>query len=173
MATHTIPIVGAFTLPDTSGSVYPEPAAVNFQANDRYPHVPYVFADTSTRLVLGGAFRVPDNYVGTAKILVEWACATAGNGTTDKVVWEFNYTAIAIGESLDPSADQEAVTSTGTLVSTSARFRKEESISLTSANLAVGDIVQFGLARDGSDTTNDTYAGSAIMTGLFLQYADA
>lgn len=168
MATHVIPILGHGTLADTSGSVYQEPAAVNFQANDRYPHLVWVFADTSTRLVLGGTFRVPANYVGTAKILVVWGTTV----TTGKVTWEFNYTAIATGETADPSADQEAVTSTGTTVPGTARLYAEESITLTSANLAAGDTVQFGLARDGSDATNDTAAASAYVANVYFSYAD-
>lgn len=169
MATHIIPILGHGTLPDTSGSVYQEPAAVNFQANDRYPHMVWVFADTSTRLTLGGTFRVPNNYVGTAKILVVWGTTV----TTGKVVWEFNYTAIAATESADPSADQEAVTSTGTTVPGTARLYAQETITLTSTNFAAGDTVQFGLARDGLDTTNDTAAASAYVAGVFFQYDDA
>jgi hypothetical protein len=169
MATHTIPILGAPTLPDASGSIYPEPAATNLQANDRYPGLVWVFADTSTRLVLGVAFRVPDNYVGTAKIVLIWGCVP----TSGKVVWEVAYTAIADAESLDPSADQEATSSTGTTVPGTARLRATETINLTSANFAPGDLVQMGIARDGADTTNDTLAGSAYLYDAYFQYADA
>ena len=169
MAVHTIPILGASTLPDTSGSVYQEPVALNLQANDRYPALCYVFADTGTRLVLGTTFRVPDDYVGTAKILLYWATTV----TSGKVVWEFNYTSIAAGETTDPSTDQEAVTSTGTTVNGTARFLAIETITLTSANLAALDLVQCGIARDGSDATNDTAAASAYLLGAFFQYADA
>lgn len=169
MATHTIPILGAATLPDTTGSVYPEPAAINLESNDRYPGLVWVFADTSTRIKLGVRFRVPDNYVGTAKIILIWATTA----TSGKVVWEFDYTAIADTESTDPSADQEAVTSTGTTVPGTARLRATETINLTSANLAAGDWVQGVIVRDGLDTTNDTAAASAYLQGAFFQYADA
>jgi hypothetical protein len=169
MSTFLLPILGAGTLPDTSGSVYFEPAAVNFQANDRYAELVAVFADTSTRLKLGVSFRVPDNYVGTAAIVLVWGVT----GTAGKVVWEFDYTAIATAESQDPSADQESTASTGTTVPGTARLRATDTISLTSANLAVGDWVEAVIVRDGADTTNDTYAGSAYLLGAFFSYADA
>jgi hypothetical protein len=168
MATHTIPILGAGTLPDTTASVYPEPAAINFGSNDRYPGLVFAFADTSTRIKLGVSFRVPDNYVGTAAIVLIWAVTV----TSGKVVWEFDYTAVASAESLDPSADQESTASTGTTVPGTARLRATETINLTSANLAVGDWVQGAIVRDGLDTTNDTAAGVAYLFAAFFQYSD-
>jgi hypothetical protein len=169
MSTFLLPILGSATLPDTSGNVYFEPAAVNFGSNDRYQNLVAVFADTSTRLKLGIGFRVPDNYVGTAALVLIWAVT----GTSNKVVWEFDYTAIATGETMDPSSDQESTTSTGTTVPGTARFRSTDSISLTSANFAAGDWVEGSIVRDGADTTNDTYAGSAYLFAAFFSYADA
>ena len=169
MTTFVIQILGATTLPDTTGSVYQEPAAINLQTNDRYPGLVYVFADTSTRLKLGVGFRVPDNYVGTAKIVLLWAATV----TSGKVVWEFDYTAIADNESTDPSADAESTSSTGATVPGTARLLETTEIALTSGNLAVGDWVQGVIVRDGADTTNDTAAGSAYLLGAFFSYADA
>lgn len=169
MATHIIPILGPGTLPDSSGNVYAEPAAVNLQANDRYPAIVFVFKDTSTRLALGVSFRVPQNYVGTAKILLRWATTATAN----KVVWEFDYTSVATGESGDPSADQESVASTGTTVPGTARLLAEESITLTGSNLAAGDFVMGQIIRDGADTTNDTAAASAYLLGAYFSYSDA
>jgi hypothetical protein len=169
MAIHKIPILGASTLPDTTGNVYFEPVAVNLQSNDRYPGLCAVFADTSTRLKLGVGFVVPQNYVGTAKIGLIWAVTV----TSGKVVWEFDYTAIANGETSDPSADQESTTSTGTTVNGTARILTVTEISLTSANLVAGDWVEGVIVRDGADTTNDTAAGSAYLLGAYFSYADA
>src|SRR5690349_3040369 len=157
MATFNIPILGAATLPDTSGNVYAEPAAVNFESNDRYPGLVFVFADTSTRLKLGVRFRVPDNYVGTAKLRLLWGTTV----TSGKVVWEADYTAVADGENADPSADQESTSSTGVTVPGTARLLKVTDIDLTSANFAAGDLVLMSIVRDGADTTNDTAAASA------------
>jgi len=169
MATHSIPILGAATLPDTTGSVYPEPAAINLQSNDRYPGLVFVFADTSTRLKLGVGFEIPQNYVGTAKLRLIWATTV----TSGKVVWEFDYTSIADAESSDPSADQESTTSTGVTVAGTARLLKVTDISLTSSNFAVGDWVEGVIVRDGADTTNDTAAASAYLYGAAFVYNDA
>lgn len=168
MATRSINILGAGCVPDTTGSVYFEPAAVNLQSNDRYPELVCVFADTSTRIKLGVNFRVPENYVGTAKIGLIWATTV----TSGKVVWEFDYTSIADTESADPSADQESTSSTGTTVAGTARLLKVTEISLTSANLAAGDWVQGVIVRDGADTTNDTAAASAYLLGAYFSYSD-
>jgi hypothetical protein len=168
MATRHIDILGSNTLPDTTGSVYAEPAAVNLQSNDRYPGIVFVFADTSTRLKLGIGFEVPMNYVGTAKIGLLWATTV----TSGKVVWEFDYTSIADTESSDPSADQESTASTGTTVAGTARLLKVTEISLTSANLAAGDWVEGVIVRDGADTSNDTAAASAYLIGAYFSYSD-
>jgi hypothetical protein len=167
VATFKIDILGASTLPDTTGSVYFEPAAVNFQANDRYPHLVCVFADTATRIKLGGSFRVPQNYVGTPKVGLIWA-TTATSGNSD---WEFDYTAIADGESGDPSADQEAVDAGAIAAPGTARLIKVTEISLTAGNFAAGDLVQFAIARDGSQ--DDTIAASLYLLAAYFSYTDA
>lgn len=169
MAVHTLPILGAGTLPDTTGNVYPEPAAVNLQSNDRYPQSVFVFADTSTRITLGGNFQVPQNYVGTPKVRLTWACVP----TSGDVRWEFDYTAVADGESADPSADQESVAATVTVPGT-ARLKKVTEIALTAGNLTAGDTVQFRVARDGAEAGPlDTLAGSAYLLAAEFSYADA
>jgi hypothetical protein len=166
MATHFPSILTANLLPDTTGNVYPEPAALNLQANDRFPGVVWVFADTATRITLGGRFRVPNNYVGTAKVGLIWAVT----GTANAVRWEFDYKAIAAGESSDPSTDDESVGSTVTVPGT-ARLYTFTEINLTSSNLVAGDWVHFKIARDGTDA-GDTYVGSAFLEEAYLSYSD-
>lgn len=168
MATHVIPILNDATHIDTSGNVYKEPAALNLQSNDRYPQMVYVFTDTSTRDKIGGVFLVPQNYVGTAKVGLVWATtATSGNAR-----WEFDYTAIADAESSDPSADQESVASTVAVPGT-ARLYKFTEISLTSSNIAVADMVQFAIARDGAEAGPlDTVAASLYLAYAYFKYAD-
>lgn len=171
MATRVIPILGAATMPDATGNVWQEPAAVNLQTNDRYPNLVWAFADTSTRLKLGFAFRVPVDYVGTPKLIVEWATTV----TSGKVVIEADYTAAAIAESSDPSADQETVTvnASGVTVPGTARLIAESEMALTGANLAPGDRVMGAIVRDGADTTNDTAAGVWYVLDAYFSYADA
>lgn len=162
------PILGAGTFPDTSGNVWAEPAALNFQSNDRYPEQVFVFSDTSTRDTLGGAFRVPQNYVGTPKIGLVWGTTvTSGN-----VRWEFDYTAVADGESADPSADQESVASTVAVPGT-ARLLKVTEIALTAANFSPGDLVLCAIARDGAEAGPlDTAADSVYLLSAYFSFTD-
>jgi len=167
MATHRIQILSFAALPDTSGNVYFEPHAVNFGSNDRYAGMVAVFKDTATRDKLGFRFRVPKNYVGAAKFIVGWA----GTVTTGNVRWELDYTAVATSaESLDPSADQEALGVTSA-VAGSARQSVEASMTATAGNFAADDHVMGVLARDGTDAA-DTMANGAYLFSLEFEYAD-
>ena len=168
MATHYIPIRGAATLPDTSGSVFGESYAVK-ATNDLWPYLIHVFNDTATRLGLLGNFLVPNNYVGSAGIYVVWSTtATSGD-----VEWDVDYRAIGGDdlESLDQATAQESVNSNDTAPS-AAQERMNITLSLTSANLAALDVVQFGLFRDGTDG-GDTIAAAIQLHGLYFTYADA
>lgn len=163
MATHAIDILGSSTLPDTSGSVTPESAAVNLQANDRYPGLVFAFADSGTRIALGGTFVVPQNYFGTPKIRV-FVATTATSGDWR---YEFDYTAIADGESTDPSSDQESVGSTVTVPGT-ARLLDVQDIALTAGNFAAGDLVQFSIVRDGADAADTLAATLYLIKAQFV-----
>ena len=166
MAVHHINVLGSATLPDASGNVYFEPAAVNFQSTGRYPNLVTVFANTATKDTLGVAFQVPVNYVGTAKIGLIWATtATSGNA-----VLGFDYTSIADGESGMPTTDQESVSSTVAAPGT-ARLLKYTEIALTSSNFAASDWVMGLLFRNGAGA--DTIAASVYLIGAYFSYADA
>jgi hypothetical protein len=160
-----LPILGHGTLP--GANVYQEPAAVNLQANDRYGHLVWVFPDTATKDVLGGTFRVPNNYVGTPVLDALWATT----GTSGNVLWDFDYKAIADGESSDPSADDENATSGNIAVPGTARLYKLTSITL-SANFAAQDLVQFHFGRDGVNESSGV-AASVYLAGLWFKYNDA
>lgn len=169
MATHRIPILGANTSPDATGSVFFEPYSVK-ATNDVWRHLVLVFNDTSTRIGVYGVFAVPQNYVGTAKIVAVWtATATTGN-----VKWEIDYRAISGNdtESLDQTGNVESA-GVQDAAPGAAHRRLEASITLTSANFAVGDTVEFFFVRDGAETANDTMAAAAILHELFFEYADA
>lgn len=168
MATYHQPILGGHaTAPDTSGGVWWEPAAINFQVNDRYPNGVFVFADGSTRNTLGVGFRIPQNYVGTAKI----GLVVAFTVTTGDSRLEFDYTAIANGESGDPSADAESVGATTTVPGT-ARLLQQIEISLTSGNFAAGDWVQGVIVRDLTDVA-DTVVSNLYLIDAYFSYSDA
>jgi hypothetical protein len=167
MATHVLEIALGF--PGTSGNVTPEPAAVTFQANDRYPQDVMKFADTATRDTLGFSFIVPQNYVGTPKVGLVWATtATAGNARL-----AVDLTSVADGESADPSADQESVAATVAAPGT-ARLQKYTELAFTGATFAAGDRVQGQIARDGAAAGPlDTIAAPVYLLSAYFSYADA
>jgi len=79
MATHRIPILGWATRPDTSGDVFMEPATIK-GTNDFFQGFVWVFNDSGNDDELYGRFTVPQNYVGTAAIIVVWtSTATSGD----------------------------------------------------------------------------------------------
>lgn len=152
--------------PDTSGSVWWEPRSV-LLTNDKYNRQWLVFADTATKLWASGSFRVPDNYVGSPNFVVRWAtAATSGN-----LIVDGEYRAIADGESADPTTNQEAVTSGAVAAPGTTWLEKETVIALTGANFAAGDLVEYDVGRDGSDS--DTIAASVVFCDVLFRYADA
>ena len=166
MATKSIPILGHATLPDTSGEVFFETYTVK-ATNDTWKHLVCVFNDTATKDGLYGTFRVPEDYVGTAKIMIDWATTA----TTGDVEWDFSYRAIGTGESYDQATTQEDVNSNDT-AGASAHLRQEIKITLTAGNFAAGDRVEWVLSRDGTDA-GDTIAAAVMLFGLDFEYADA
>lgn len=173
MATHRIPILGAATVPDNSGNCWQEPYTI-LATNDVWGFLIFRFGNSNaaaptTRIGLRGRFNVPKNYVGTASIIVVWTATL----TSGDVVWDFDYRAVGgnDAESLDQAGTQESVTATDTAPS-AANERLEAPLSLTSANIAADDTVEFELFRDGADAA-DTMAGSAILIDLLFQYNDA
>lgn len=168
MATFRLPILGWATTPDTSGNVFLEPYSVK-ATNDTWPGYIFVFDDTSTRDGLNGRFTVPQNYVGTANLVIVWS----STATSGDVEWDFDYRAVGGNdtESLDQSGTQESVNSNDTAPS-AANERMEISISLTDGNFAAGDTVQFELFRDGTDA-GDTMSAAAMLFEAYFEYADA
>jgi len=168
MAVHRIPLLGWATKPDASGSVYAVPLDV-VATNDVWDALVYVFADTATRIGLHGRCTIPQNYVGTAKLAVVWSTtATSGD-----VEWDCDYRAVGgdDAESLDQAGTQESVNLNDTAPS-AVWERMECLITLTSANLAAGDELEFTLFRDGTDG-GDTIAASVYLFNVLLEYADA
>src|SRR3990167_3416232 len=144
MATHHPSMLGAGTKPDTSGNVFQEPYSIK-ATNDVWAGLVYIFNDTATRIGLTGFFPVPDNYVGTAKVRIIWtATATAGD-----VEWDFDYRAVSGNdtESLDQTGSIESVNSNDTAPGAANRQLVFD-ITLTSANIAAGDTLEFTLFRD-------------------------
>ena len=168
MATFRLPILGANTVPDSSGEVFFEPYTIK-ATNDNWGHMVLIFNDSATRNGLRGAFDVPQNYVGSANIIIHWtATATSGD-----VEWDFDYRAVGGDdtESLDQATAQESVNQNDTAPS-AIHERMTVTLALTAGNFAAGDTVEFELFRDGTDA-GDTMAAAAIVHQVLFEYADA
>lgn len=175
MATHEIFIPAVALTPDASGKVWLEPYSL-LATNDVWRHSVMRFdedgnnnAQISTRVGCYGTLHVPQNYVGTPAVKPVWtATVITGNG-----VWDFDYRAVGgdDAESLDQVGTQESVSVTDAAPS-AAHERNIPSMSLTAANLAAGDTVEFFLAVDGVDAA-DTLAGARILHGIIFEYSDA
>ncbi len=167
MATHRIPILAGAS-PDNSGDVFSEPYSVK-ATNGLWDYPVWVFNDTATRIGLRGKFDVPQNYVGTAKIIVHWT----STAVTGDVEWDFDYRAIGGDdtESLDQATAQETVNINDTAPS-AVNERMTATLTLTAANLAAGDTAQFELFRDGTDA-GDTLAAAVTVHDVLFEYADA
>ena len=168
MAIHRISILGANTVPDDSGDVFFEPYSIK-ATNDVWKYLVGIFNDSGTRIGLRGKFNVPKNYVGTAKIIAVWT----GTAITGDVENDFDYRAVGGNdtESFDQTGTQESVNQNDTAPS-AVNERMENILTLTSANLAADDTVQFEFFRDGTDA-GDTMAAAQILHDLLFQYDDA
>lgn len=168
MATHRISCGTWALLPDTSGNVWLEPAAIT-QTNDRYAQMVARFKDTATKDTLGFRFQVPQNYVGSAKFYVCWTSTTSDN--TKNVVWTVDYSSASQTSSIDPSADEENLTVTAANTATS-QTAVQASMTATASNFAAGDICQGKLGRNGT-SGSDTLVADAVVYEFFFEYADA
>lgn len=165
MATHRLFIPAAAFLPNLGNSnVYPKPSSID-DSNDRFPVEILAFKDSGTRIGAYVRFAVPKNYVGTPKLVgVFSTTATSGD-----FVWDGDLKAIADGESLDPSTDDDAQTATVTVPGT-ARLRKDSTLTL-SGTYAPDDVVEVGVYRDGAQGA-DTLAAELLFHGVFFEFAD-
>lgn len=172
MATWRIPIMGANTYPDTTGECWFEPYTL-LATNDQWGLGIFRFgssnaAQPTVKHGFYGQFMVPKNYVTSAVIVPVWtATVTSGN-----VVWGFEYRSVGGDDttSLDQAGTEESPTVTDA-APTAANRRLVPTISLTSANLAVDETIEFYFYRDGS-SGSDTMAASGILVGLYLQFSD-
>lgn len=165
MATHRLHL-GGLLVPDTSGNVFWQPAAI-LDANDLFGQLPVlIFLDSGTKIGAFAVVPVPKNYVGSPKIGIRWKA----NATTGDVVWDVDIRSIAVNEPGDPSSFQESLTVTDTADAT-ARDLNDAEVSVTAANLAVDDSLFIAISRDGA-SGSDTLAASAELLDAWLEYSD-
>lgn len=172
MATHKPSMLGNVA-PDDTGECTQIPYSL-IATNDQWKGPVWRFgsadaAQPTVRHGIHGFFTVPEDYVGSAKVVPIW--------TSDKIAgdveWDFDYRAVGgdDAESMDQAGVQESVNVADTAPS-AAHERLTPSLSLTSGNIAAGDTIEFFFARDGTDA-GDTLAGPAVLFDLLFEYADA
>jgi hypothetical protein len=166
--TFRIPIFGASTLPDTSGNITPEPSAVNLLANDLYQGLVFKAADSGTKVTLGGAFKVPQNYAGTPK----FGIFVATTATTGDWQYDVDYRTIVDNDSVDPTTHEESITGLITVPGT-ARLADIQELAATAGNFSAGDSVFFLMGRDGAQAADTLAAGLYIFPSLcYFSYVD-
>lgn len=141
--------------------------ASTLDTNDQHKGL-YVlaFPDGSVKTIASCKFRVPDDYVGTPKFIVVWKTTL----TSGAVVWDVDYTCVAVAETLDPSSFTRSLSVTDS-VSGTTNHRNDAEVSGTAGDFAVGDEVLVNVARDLADGS-DTAAGIAQLVGFYFQYSD-
>lgn len=169
MATHDLPILGASTVPDTSGDVFFEPieiAIATTAANLSMLGVTMQFP-TGSDIGLYGKFTIPQNYVGTPVLVIRGIL----DGNSGTVAFGLQQTGgIADNETSDVVFESEDIASfDSSTYSDEDVF--EETITITPGSAYVaGDEVHFFFYRDDSV---DTTAIELSLTGLFFRYQDA
>lgn len=147
-------IMQGAVMPDTSGNVWFEPAALT-QTNDLYPQLIARFKDTATNDSLGYGFTVPNDYVANTapQICHTWTTtATVGN-----VTWNLKYNSASSTSTLDPVSSEENLTVT-TTVSATSQTGVQSCFTLTASKLAANDYMQMVVQRAGNTTTDNTAA---------------
>lgn len=133
----------------------------------------YVMADGGTDEGVWVRFNVPQNYVGTPKLVIKGVLDGApSNG--DDLGFGFRKRAVADNEAADGTFDAEQTVQNTDIGGTGSAYSDEDlyvaSITLTGADYAVGDEV-FGYAF--IDASGTTYTGNFLLTDILFEYADA
>lgn len=166
MATFRIPILNWTARPDTSGNCFLT-NYTNYATNGTWKQTIFVFANTgSSRINLYGSFQVPKNYTGSPVFVIKWTTQT----TSGNVVWDLDYRAVGINESIDQATAQESLSVTDAAPG-STDLLQEVTVSATGTNLAADDMVEFLISRDLSDAA-DTLSDNVQLLSLELQYSD-
>lgn len=161
MATHQIPI--SINAPSADGNAFP--ARVDFSPNVQI--VPAFLKDVDGTWY--GICRVPQNFVGTAKVIL----SLAANATTGVTRITVGTAAPADGESYDVAfTDEPAVDTT---VPGTAYLRKDVTFPASgnlATTIAVGDDLIVRIVHNGTHA-NDTLAVDTLLVNAVFQYADA
>jgi predicted carbohydrate-binding protein with CBM5 and CBM33 domain len=169
MATYQISMLGGSTVPDTTGRCWFE-TYDTIATNDVWKHLVIRFKNPTANQAHGiyGQFTVPQNYVGTSVIIPVWTTtATTGNHQ-----WRITYRTVGGDDttSLDQTSNEQQ-TRQADVAPGAANRRLTPSISVTAANFAAGETVEFLFERQ-DNASDDTCEADSVLFDLLFQYAD-
>jgi len=164
MATRRKSIFGIGTIPDDSGNVFFERYDVTDTAA-AWKGLVLAFKDSGTKAGVRGSFEVPQDYVGSAKIVIVWTA----NETSGTCVFDWSVLPRSgvedMGAAFARTTETDSTTKGGT-----AFTRETNDITLTDADYAKGDEVLYELFRD---SITDTMAAKCLVFNAYFEYADA
>lgn len=158
MATIQIPLT--LNVPDSTGNGYPLLVYTN-------PHRAVVAA--CLKDVAGywySTLRVPQDYVGTPKVIMSIA-ANATSGATRLAVSSYRVADTASYDGTYTTETAQDITVPGT-----AYNRKDVTFSVTTSSIAAGDDLMIRLDHEGAHA-NDTLAVDTLIYNAVFQYANA
>lgn len=168
MATQSISLFNAHTMPKPGGDVFWQPMGAVFDtASPLHNPQMLVFKNPpAADIFLDGKFDIPENYVGSPVVRVRFATVA---GSASLLGMGFRYTVRTGTESWDMStADEDDVTTQAG--SATARTPAVLSFTaLTAANFTAGDDCFFGLYRDNSE---DTIGADVFIMKAIFEYSD-
>jgi hypothetical protein len=158
MATIQVPI--PLFVPDSSGNGYP----LLYDASPHRHLVPAFLKDVAGYWY--GHVRVPQDYVGTPKVILSIG-ANATSGVTRLAVSSYR---TADAASYDGTYTTE--TAQDITVPATAYLRKDVTFTVTTASIAAGDDLVTRIDHEGAHA-NDTLAVDTILFSAVFQYANA
>jgi len=169
MSTHQVNMFGQSMVPDSSGLSWFEPYDV-FATNDVWKGLVLRLANPASTQHGGvyGFFNVPQNYVGNAAAVIKWTTTA----TTGNACFRYQYRSVAgnNANSMDQAGTQQ--NTTGTFAAPGAAHRLMQStITLTAANFAAGNMVEYLFERDDNSAA-DTIAADVVVFEVDFQYTD-
>ena len=170
MATHDIPILGAMTVPDNSGTCFFQPleTGVATAAANLLNLVLTMEFPTGTDLGVYGKFNIPQNYVDTPLLIIRGVI----EGVTGVLAFGVECVGgVADSETVDAAFETADLAENSTWTGYADEEMYEETITMTPAAAYVaGDEVFFHFFRDDSQ---DTTTFDFHVTGLLFRYNDA
>lgn len=167
MATLDVDIFSFATMPDDDLDITFAPYS-NYGGSVATDHQVVVFLDGSTKTELWFAFVMPQQFVGTPKIVIQWT----SQANTGNVVWDAGLRGIKPenSELLNQATFAEEKTVTDAAPGT-AHHLLEASMTFTASNFEKGDLIKGYIARDKVNAA-DTMADEALVASARLTFTD-